>query len=55
MRDHEGQIIGVLQLINAQIGKAARLCHFANDDQHWWNRLLQQAAIAPVIVASLRN
>ena len=46
MRDHEGQIIGVLQLINAQDRGSGVIVSFCNDDQQLVESLASQAAIA---------
>ena len=45
MRDHEGEIIGVLQLINS-LDQQNRVIPFADDDVHLAESLSSQAAIA---------
>lgn len=46
MRDHEDQVIGVLQLINAQDRKSGAIVPFSGDDQQLLESLASQAAIA---------
>jgi HD-GYP domain-containing protein (c-di-GMP phosphodiesterase class II) len=46
MRDHEGEVIGVLQLINAQDRKTGAIVPFSKDDQQLLESLASQAAIA---------
>jgi HD-GYP domain-containing protein (c-di-GMP phosphodiesterase class II) len=46
MKDHEGQIIGVLQLINAKDPRAGEVVAFSDTDQHLAESLASQAAIA---------
>lgn len=46
MRNHENEIIGVLQLINAQNRKTQCIGPFSTDDQHLVESLASQAAIA---------
>ncbi|HEX9686707.1 MAG TPA: HD domain-containing phosphohydrolase [Burkholderiales bacterium] len=46
MKNHEGQIIGVLQLINAKDPKSGEVVAFSNTDQHLAESLASQAAIA---------
>ena len=46
MRDHDDQIIGVLQLINAQDRQSGAVVPFSNDDQQLLESLASQAAIA---------
>ncbi len=46
MRDHEGEIIGVLQLINALDRQSDNIIPFAKDDVHLTESLSSQAAIA---------
>ena len=46
MLDHEDQVIGVLQLINAQDKKSGAIVPFSNDDQQLLESLASQAAIA---------
>ncbi len=46
MRDHENEIIGVLQLINALDRHSASIVPFTNDDVHLTESLASQAAIA---------
>ncbi|MBI3903155.1 MAG: GAF domain-containing protein [Nitrosomonadales bacterium] len=46
MRDHEGEIIGVLQLINALDRKSGAIVPFTRDDVHLTESLSSQAAIA---------
>ena len=46
MRDHEGEIIGVLQLINALDRQTGEIIPFAEDDEHLTESLASQAAIA---------
>ncbi len=46
MRNHEGEIIGVLQLINAQDRKSGAIVPFSKDDQQLLESLASQAAIA---------
>jgi len=46
MKNHEGEIIGVLQLINAQDKQSGAIVPFSNADQHLVESLASQAAIA---------
>lgn len=46
MNDHEGEIIGVLQLINAKNRQSGAIISFSDDDQHLLESLASQAAIA---------
>ena len=46
MKDHEGEIIGVLQLINALDPKTLEVKHFSSADQSLAESLASQAAIA---------
>ena len=46
MLDHEDQVIGVLQLINAQDKENGAIVPFSNDDQQLLESLASQAAIA---------
>src|SRR3990167_2009994 len=46
MRNHENEIIGVLQLINAQDRKSGTVVPFSKDDQQLLESLASQAAIA---------
>jgi len=46
MLDHEDQVIGVLQLINAQDKESGTIVPFSNDDQQLLESLASQAAIA---------
>ena len=46
MKNHEGLIIGVLQLINAKDPKTGDVVAFSNTDQHLAESLASQAAIA---------
>jgi len=46
MKDHEGQIIGVLQLINAKDPRTGEVVAFSETDQHLGESLASQAAIA---------
>jgi HD-GYP domain-containing protein (c-di-GMP phosphodiesterase class II) len=46
MLDHEGEIIGVLQLLNATDRKSAAIIPFTRDDVHLVESLSSQAAIA---------
>jgi HD-GYP domain-containing protein (c-di-GMP phosphodiesterase class II) len=46
MRDHEGEVIGVLQLINAQDRDSGAIVPFSLDDQQLLESLASQAAIA---------
>jgi HD-GYP domain-containing protein (c-di-GMP phosphodiesterase class II) len=46
MRNHEGEIIGVLQLINAQDPKSGQITPFSASDQRLAESLASQAAIA---------
>lgn len=46
MRNHENEIIGVLQLINAQDRKTGAIIPFSRDDQQLLESLASQAAIA---------
>ncbi|MDR3370879.1 HD domain-containing phosphohydrolase [Rhodoferax sp.] len=46
MRDHEGDVIGVLQLINARKANSTEVIGFSQSDQHLAESLASQAAIA---------
>ena len=46
MRDHEGEIIGVLQLLNAMNRESGAIVPFTQDDVHLTESLASQAAIA---------
>ncbi|MGH8661878.1 MAG: GAF domain-containing protein, partial [Burkholderiales bacterium] len=46
MKDHEGKIIGVLQLINAKDLRTGEVVAFSDTDQHLAESLASQAAIA---------
>ncbi|MGA7750334.1 MAG: HD domain-containing phosphohydrolase [Gallionella sp.] len=46
MRNHENEIIGVLQLINAQDRESSAIVPFSTDDQQLLESLASQAAIA---------
>ena len=46
MRDHEDELIGVLQLINAQDRQSGAIVPFSSDDQQLLESLASQAAIA---------
>ncbi|MDO8264650.1 MAG: HD domain-containing phosphohydrolase [Gallionella sp.] len=46
MRNHENEVIGVLQLINAQDQKSSAIVPFSSDDQQLLESLASQAAIA---------
>ena len=46
MKDHEGEVIGVLQLINAQAPGTQRVISFSDTDQSLVESLASQAAIA---------
>ena len=46
MKNHEGQIIGVLQLINAKDPRTGQVVAFSDTDQHLAESLASQAAIA---------
>ena len=46
MKNHEGQIIGVLQLINSLDAESGMVGTFSGDDQHLAESLASQAAIA---------
>jgi HD-GYP domain-containing protein (c-di-GMP phosphodiesterase class II) len=46
MRNHEGEAIGVLQLINAQDPRSGEIVPFSNSDQRLAESLASQAAIA---------
>ena len=46
MRNHENEIIGVLQLINAQDRESGAIVPFSSDDQQLLESLASQAAIA---------
>ncbi|MBU1775357.1 MAG: GAF domain-containing protein, partial [Gammaproteobacteria bacterium] len=46
MKNHENEIIGVLQLINAQDRQSGAIVAFSDDDQHLLESLASQAAIA---------
>ncbi len=46
MRNHENEIIGVLQLINATDRSTGKVLRFSNDDQKLLESLASQAAIA---------
>jgi HD-GYP domain-containing protein (c-di-GMP phosphodiesterase class II) len=46
MKDHEGELIGVLQLINAMVPGSESICSFSDTDQRFIEALASQAAIA---------
>ncbi|MEZ5636770.1 MAG: HD domain-containing phosphohydrolase [Burkholderiaceae bacterium] len=46
MKDHEGEVIGVLQLINAQLPGTTEVVPFSSSDQSLVESLASQAAIA---------
>ncbi len=46
MKDHEGEIIGVLQLINAKDPQTGQVAAFSDTDKHLAESLASQAAIA---------
>jgi HD-GYP domain-containing protein (c-di-GMP phosphodiesterase class II) len=46
MRNHENEIIGVLQLINALDRESGEIIAFSKDDQHLLESLASQAAVA---------
>jgi HD-GYP domain-containing protein (c-di-GMP phosphodiesterase class II) len=46
MKNHEGEIIGVLQLLNALDQKSGEVIAFSDEDQHLAESLASQAAIA---------
>ena len=46
MRNHEDEVIGVLQLINAQDRESGEIVKFSADDQQFLESLASQAAIA---------
>ncbi len=46
MKDHEGELIAVLQLINAGDPDTGETCGFSETDQHFIEALASQAAIA---------
>ena len=46
MKDHEGELIAVLQLINASNPDTGETCAFSETDQHFIEALASQAAIA---------
>jgi HD-GYP domain-containing protein (c-di-GMP phosphodiesterase class II) len=46
MRNHENEVIGVLQLINAQDRESSEIVPFSSDDQQLLESLSSQAAIA---------
>lgn len=46
MKNHESEIIGVLQLINAQDTQTGKIVPFSHEDQHLVESLASQAAIA---------
>lgn len=46
MQDHEGELIGVLQLINAKKPDTGETCAFSETDQRFIEALASQAAIA---------
>ncbi|MFI4939015.1 MAG: HD domain-containing phosphohydrolase [Burkholderiales bacterium] len=46
MKDHEGELIGVLQLINAKTPGSGSICSFSDTDQRFIEALASQAAIA---------
>jgi len=46
MRNHENEVIGVLQLINAQDRESGEIVPFSSDDQQLLESLASQAAIA---------
>lgn len=58
LKDHEGEIIGVLQLINAQDPVSGEVIPFSDVDQQLAESLASQAAVALTqkrLVAELRN
>ena len=46
MKDHEGEVIGVLQLINARLPESSQVVAFSSADQSLAESLASQAAIA---------
>lgn len=46
MQDHEGEMIGVLQLINSTDANTGKTCPFSDTDQRFIEALASQAAIA---------
>src|SRR5476651_2678764 len=46
MRNHENEVIGVLQLINAKDSESGEVVPFSSDDQQLLESLASQAAIA---------
>jgi HD-GYP domain-containing protein (c-di-GMP phosphodiesterase class II) len=46
MKDHQGEIIGVLQLINAKDRRSSATVSFTDDDRHLAESLASQAAVA---------
>ena len=46
MSDHEGELVGVLQLINAQDPETGEICAFNQTDQRFIEALAAQAAVA---------
>ncbi len=46
MNDHEGKLIGVLQLINARDPQSGAICPFSSTDQRFIEALAAQAAVA---------
>jgi GAF domain-containing protein len=46
MRNHEGELIGVLQLINACSAETGKPCPFSQTDQRFIEALASQAAIS---------
>lgn len=46
MRDHEGEVIGVLQLVNARDAASGEIGSFSDTDQRFIEALASQAAIA---------
>jgi HD-GYP domain-containing protein (c-di-GMP phosphodiesterase class II) len=58
MQDHEGEVIGVLQLVNAKDRKSGKTCSFTDTDQRFIEALASQAAIAITnqqLIALLEN
>jgi len=46
MNDHEGELVGVLQLINAKDPESGKICAFSPTDQRFIEALAAQAAVA---------
>ncbi|HVK95024.1 MAG TPA: HD domain-containing phosphohydrolase [Noviherbaspirillum sp.] len=58
MRDHESEVIGVLQLVNAKHPKTGEVCAFSDTDQRFIEALAAQAAVALTtqqLIARLEN